>query len=151
MGKMLPMNDALARQYGTRPRQHLADGGFAKLDDIEALAQNGVETFVPITYVVRDWKRVWRPGGGVGPILRFLRLVGRWGFTIRQSSAASNGRWPMVRWRRSTIGRGPAGRRRSRWRPKWEAFPEPHALVVVSFGQPEVRNTRATKVIDGAT
>jgi hypothetical protein len=30
MGKMLPMNDALAGQYGTRPRQHLADGGFAK-------------------------------------------------------------------------------------------------------------------------
>src|SRR6516165_5848745 len=29
MGKMLPMNDALAGQYGTRPRQHLADGGFA--------------------------------------------------------------------------------------------------------------------------
>jgi hypothetical protein len=45
---MLPMNDALAGQYGTRPRQHLADGGFAKLDDIEALAQNGVETFVPV-------------------------------------------------------------------------------------------------------
>jgi hypothetical protein len=44
----LPMNDALAGQYGTRPRQHLADGGFAKLDDIEALAQNGVETFVPV-------------------------------------------------------------------------------------------------------
>src|ERR1700720_663876 len=48
MGKMLPMNDALAGQYGMRPRQHLADGGFAKLDDIEALAQNGVETFVPV-------------------------------------------------------------------------------------------------------
>ena len=48
MGKMLPMNNALAGQYGTRPRQHLADGGFAKLDDIEALAQNGVETFVPV-------------------------------------------------------------------------------------------------------
>ena len=36
---MLPTNDALAGQYGTRPRQHLADGGFAKIDDIEALAQ----------------------------------------------------------------------------------------------------------------
>jgi hypothetical protein len=44
----LPMNDALAGQYGSRPRQHLADGGFAKLDDIEALAQNGVETFTPV-------------------------------------------------------------------------------------------------------
>ena len=48
MGKMVPMNDALAEHYGDRPRQHLADGGFAKLDDIEALAQNGVEPFVPV-------------------------------------------------------------------------------------------------------
>ena len=48
MGKMAPMNDALAERYGERPRQHLADGGFAKLDDIESLARNGVETFVPV-------------------------------------------------------------------------------------------------------
>ncbi len=49
MGKMAPMNDALAEAYSQRPEQHLADGGFAKLDDIEALAQAGVETFVPVT------------------------------------------------------------------------------------------------------
>ncbi|RAI44801.1 IS1182 family transposase [Rhodoplanes roseus] len=48
MGKMAPMNDQLAAHYGRRPRQHLADGGFAKLDDIEALARDGVETFVPV-------------------------------------------------------------------------------------------------------
>lgn len=48
MGKMAPMNDQLAGQYGRRPRQHLADGGFAKLNDIEALARDGVETFVPV-------------------------------------------------------------------------------------------------------
>jgi len=48
MGKMAPMSDALAEAYGRRPGQHLADGGFAKLDDIEALAQAGVETFVPV-------------------------------------------------------------------------------------------------------
>lgn len=47
MGKMAPMSDALAGQYDKRPDQHLADGGFAKLDDIEALARNGVEAFVP--------------------------------------------------------------------------------------------------------
>jgi hypothetical protein len=64
MGKMLPMNDALAGQYGTRPRQHLADGGFAKLDDIEALAQNGVETFVPVPGNQRP-KRVRPPGAVV--------------------------------------------------------------------------------------
>lgn len=48
MGKMAPMSDALAEQYDKRPGQHLADGGFAKLDDIEALARNGVEAFVPV-------------------------------------------------------------------------------------------------------
>ena len=48
MGKMAPMNDALAEAYGQRPDQHLADGGFAKLDDIETLAQAGVVTFVPV-------------------------------------------------------------------------------------------------------
>lgn len=48
MGKMATMSDALAEQYDERPGQHLADGGFAKLDDIETLARNGVEAFVPV-------------------------------------------------------------------------------------------------------
>jgi transposase len=37
MGKMAPMNEALAADYGQRPGQHLADGGFAKLADIADL------------------------------------------------------------------------------------------------------------------
>ncbi len=48
MGKMAPMNDALAAAYGKRPSQHLADGGFAKLNDIETLARAGVVTYVPV-------------------------------------------------------------------------------------------------------
>ena len=48
MGKMAPMSEALADDYGQSPRQHLADGGFAKLADITALAQAGVETFLPV-------------------------------------------------------------------------------------------------------
>jgi hypothetical protein len=48
MGKMAPMNDALAGQYGERPQQHLVDGGFVKFDDIETLAGNGVEVFAPV-------------------------------------------------------------------------------------------------------
>ena len=44
---MAPMNRALAEAYVQRPDQHVADGGFAKLNDIEILAQAGVETFVP--------------------------------------------------------------------------------------------------------
>ena len=48
MGKMAPMNDALAGYYGERPRQHLVDGGFVKFGDIETLAQHGVEAFAPV-------------------------------------------------------------------------------------------------------
>src|SRR5947209_4953133 len=46
--------------------------------------------------------------------------VGRisWGCTIRLSSAVLRGRWPMVRWRRSMIARGPAKSRRSPLRPR---------------------------------
>jgi transposase len=48
MGKMAPMSDALERQYGERAGQHLVDGGFVKFDDIDALAQSGVEVFAPV-------------------------------------------------------------------------------------------------------
>ncbi len=48
MGKLVPMSDALAEQYGERPGQHLADGGFARLDDIDVLTSNGVEVFAPV-------------------------------------------------------------------------------------------------------
>ncbi len=49
---------------------------------------------------------------------RFSRWGEPWAHTIRRSSAVSSGRWPMVRCRRSTIARGPAGRRRSPPRPR---------------------------------
>src|SRR4051812_6991873 len=48
MGKMAPMNEALAADYGQRPGQHLADGGFAKLADIADLAHAGVVVYVPV-------------------------------------------------------------------------------------------------------
>lgn len=48
MGKMTPMNEILATDYGQRPEQYLADGGSAKLDDIEALAGIGIESDVPV-------------------------------------------------------------------------------------------------------
>jgi transposase len=48
MGKLAPMTAALAAHYGARPGQYLADGGFAKLDDIADLARAGVETYVPV-------------------------------------------------------------------------------------------------------
>ncbi|HSL50007.1 MAG TPA: IS1182 family transposase [Candidatus Deferrimicrobiaceae bacterium] len=48
MGRMEPMSEALEAAYGRRPAEHLADGGFAKLGDIAALAQAGVIPFVPV-------------------------------------------------------------------------------------------------------
>ena len=48
MGKMAPMNEALAENCGERPRQHLAGGGYAKFDGIEALEKAGVEVYAPI-------------------------------------------------------------------------------------------------------
>ena len=48
MGKMAPMNAALAKNYGERPRQHLADGGYVKFDDIEELEKAGVDVYAPV-------------------------------------------------------------------------------------------------------
>ena len=47
-GKLVPMSDALARHYGQRPGEHLADGGFVVLADIETLAARGVTVFAPV-------------------------------------------------------------------------------------------------------
>lgn len=48
MGKMGPMNEAVAQDYGERPRQHLVDGGYVKFDDIEDLAKAGVDVYAPV-------------------------------------------------------------------------------------------------------
>src|SRR5918994_1154061 len=47
-GQLRPMNERLAAVYGQRPGEHLVDGGFAKLTDIEALAATGVAVFAPV-------------------------------------------------------------------------------------------------------
>src|SRR5215207_3230827 len=47
-GRLRPMNERLAEAYGQRPGEHLADGGFVRLADIEALAATGVAVFAPV-------------------------------------------------------------------------------------------------------
>src|SRR5215218_4752399 len=47
-GQLRPMNERLAEAYGQRPGEHLADGGFVRLTDIEALAATGVAVFAPV-------------------------------------------------------------------------------------------------------
>jgi len=73
MGKMAPMNDALASQYGERPRQHLVDGGFVKFDDIEALAGNGVEVFAPVPKPRDASRDRHAPQDGDGPAVAAWR------------------------------------------------------------------------------
>jgi transposase len=46
-GKLGPMSDRLAERYGTRPAQHLADGGYTRLADIERLEQAGCAVLAP--------------------------------------------------------------------------------------------------------
>ena len=48
MGRLAPMSDKLERDYGVRRGEHLADGGFAKHDDLIALAKAGVTSYVPL-------------------------------------------------------------------------------------------------------
>jgi hypothetical protein len=46
-GLMAPAADEIERRYGHRPARWLADGGFAVLDDIVALAAKGITVFCP--------------------------------------------------------------------------------------------------------
>ena len=48
LGQMSPMVDHIEEQHGTRPGTYLADGGFAALDDIDALEESGTRVCAPI-------------------------------------------------------------------------------------------------------
>jgi transposase len=48
MGKLAPMSDKLLRDYGRRPAEHLVDGGFVVLAEIERLAEAGVTVLAPV-------------------------------------------------------------------------------------------------------
>lgn len=47
-GQMNPMMDVVERTTGRLPKELLADGGYSSKDDIEAVAQRGVDVFAPI-------------------------------------------------------------------------------------------------------
>ena len=67
-GQLRPMSERLAAAYGQRPGEHLVDGGFAKLADIEALATAGVAVFAPVPKprVAAREPRAPRQGDGPG-------------------------------------------------------------------------------------
>jgi len=47
-GKMAPMVEQLQERYEERPKEMLVDGGFAKKEDIEKLAQAGTTVYAPV-------------------------------------------------------------------------------------------------------
>lgn len=47
-GLMEPMAQQITAQYGTRPGEYLADGGFSTKDDIETLQAEGILVFTPV-------------------------------------------------------------------------------------------------------
>jgi hypothetical protein len=66
-GQLRPMSEWLAEAYGQRPGEHLADGGFAKLADIEALAKAGVAVFAPMPKPRDPARDPHAPRDGDGP------------------------------------------------------------------------------------
>jgi len=47
-GQMSPMVDQIEERYETQPEDHLADGGFSTLDDIETLESSGTKVYAPV-------------------------------------------------------------------------------------------------------
>jgi transposase len=48
MGQITPMLDQVAERFDARPEEALADGGFAKHEDIEQAQQKGTTVYVPV-------------------------------------------------------------------------------------------------------
>lgn len=48
MGQMKPMHDAVQQRYRLTPTHWLADGGFTKLQAIDALSEQGTQPIVPV-------------------------------------------------------------------------------------------------------
>ena len=47
-GLMMPMIKEIEDDYGTKPQEYLVDGGYTKLDDIEAAHKAGIAVFTPL-------------------------------------------------------------------------------------------------------
>lgn len=91
MGKLRPMSEQLAENYGTYPAEHLADGGFVKLDDLNALHEAGVVVYAPVA-APRDKTRDRHaplPDDPPGIAAWRLRMAGETAKAIYRERAAS--------------------------------------------------------------
>ncbi len=90
-GQLRPMSERLAVAYGQRPGEHLVDGGFAKLADIEALAAAGVVVFAPVPkprVAARD-PHAPREGDGPGVAAWRRRMGGEAAKAVYKERAAT--------------------------------------------------------------
>jgi hypothetical protein len=90
-GQLRPMSERLAEAYGQRPGEHLVDGGFAKLADIEALAAAGAVVFAPVPkprVAARD-PHAPREGDGPGVAAWRRRMGGEAAKAVYKERAAT--------------------------------------------------------------
>jgi len=73
MGKLAPMADQLAAAYGSRPGQHLADGGYASLADIQTLEAAGTTAYVPVPKPRDEGRDRHRPRADDSPAIAAWR------------------------------------------------------------------------------
>lgn len=69
MNQMAPMMDDVRRRYGLVPKQWLADGGFAKHEQIEAVTAAGCTPYLPVMAAKNDARDPHTPREGDSPAI----------------------------------------------------------------------------------
>lgn len=69
MNQMAPMMQDVRRRYGRVPAQWLADGGFAKHEQIEAVAAAGATPYLPVMAAKNDQRNPHTPRAGDRPAI----------------------------------------------------------------------------------
>ena len=69
MNQMAPMMDEVRQRYGRVPEQWLADGGFAKHEQIEAVAASGCTPYLPVMAAKNDARDPHTPREGDSPAI----------------------------------------------------------------------------------
>ena len=69
MNQMAPMMDEVRQRYGLVPGQWLADGGFAKHEQIEAVAASGCTPYLPVMAAKNDERDPHTPRQDDSPVI----------------------------------------------------------------------------------
>lgn len=69
MNQMAPLMDDVRQRYGLVPKQWLADGGFAKHEQIEAVAAAGCTPYLPVMAAKNDERDPHTPRKGDSPAI----------------------------------------------------------------------------------